>query len=91
MDPILFAQSTADVSDNIVTKLLSPELFVLLIPIVAIVGGLAAGMVKIIAVQLRKAKQTEYEVALKSQMLEQGKSVEEIERVLNAGRTTDRS
>ena len=85
MDPILFAQSATSGGAEFVDKILHPDVLSLLIPIIAIVGGLVVGAIIVIAMQWRKAKQAEFEISLKAQMLEQGKSVEEIERVLNAG------
>jgi hypothetical protein len=57
------------------------------IPVVAIVCGCLFGLVSALATQWRKARQKEAEVALKMEMIKQGKSADEIERVLRAGRT----
>jgi SOS response regulatory protein OraA/RecX len=56
-----------------------------LIPLVALLGGAAVFLVWIIAHYWAKARQAELHASLKLELLRQGKSAEEIERVLQAG------
>jgi hypothetical protein len=59
----------------------------LLIPILPIVGGCLIAIIAIVAGQWRKHRQTELEIALKSDMLNRGFSAEEIEKVIKASRS----
>jgi hypothetical protein len=52
------------------------------IPIVAIIGCTIYGVVAVIAKQWRKAREAEIEAALKADLIKQGRSADEIERVL---------
>jgi hypothetical protein len=56
----------------------------ILIPLTAIVGGLLVGVVKL----WLNHRHAEIEAALKQDMLNRGMSAEQIERVLNAGKST---
>jgi hypothetical protein len=56
----------------------------MLIPIVAIVGGLAVGAIAIIGSNTLKARQAELEAFLKQDMLNRGLSPEQIRQVLEA-------
>ena len=60
--------------------LFSGEFSPLLIPIVAIVGGLLIPIVYLIG----RMRQTELEINLKNEMIARGMSAEEIERVMRA-------
>jgi hypothetical protein len=50
--------------------------------IIAILCGFLGSAIKIVATQWRKARVAEIEAALKSDMIKQGRSPEEIEKVL---------
>ncbi|MFL5243980.1 MAG: hypothetical protein ACJ8FY_17905 [Gemmataceae bacterium] len=63
----------------------SGEITPLLIPLVAIVGGLLVPIVYLIG----RMRQTELEINLKNEMISRGMSVEEIERVLRASGPPD--
>jgi len=52
------------------------------IPIVAIIGCTIYGIVAVVAKQWRKTREAEIEAALKADLIKQGRSAEEIERVL---------
>jgi Tfp pilus assembly major pilin PilA len=59
--------------------------------IVAAICSMLATVAGSIAKNWRKAREAEYDAMLKIEMIKQGRSVEEIERVLNAsGRDTAR-
>jgi hypothetical protein len=58
----------------------------LMIPLLGIVVGGLIAATALLSSAWRKVRQAEFDASLKSQMLEQGKSVEEIERVLAAGK-----
>jgi hypothetical protein len=59
------------------------------IPIIAIIGGTLYGIFHIVATQWRKVREAEMETALKADLVKQGRSADEIERVLRAtARTT---
>jgi hypothetical protein len=60
--------------------LFSGEFTPLLIPLVAIVGGLLIPIVYLIG----RMRQTELEINLKNEMIARGMSAEEIERVMRA-------
>ena len=66
---------------------LEAEKLALLIPILGGVGGFVTAVLIVAAVQWRMVRHAEIEATLKSQMLEQEMSAEEIERVLQAGLT----
>jgi hypothetical protein len=63
----------------------SGEITPLLIPLVAIVGGLLIPIVYLIG----RMRQTELEINLKYEMVARGMSAEEIERVLRASGPSD--
>jgi hypothetical protein len=65
---------------ELVDRLGSGQLFVLLI----ITLALASGIVKCIADQWRKVREAEMEAALKQDMLNRGMSAQEIQMVLSA-------
>jgi hypothetical protein len=52
------------------------------IPIVAIVCGCTVAMVATVAKQWRKAREAELEASLKAEMIKQGRSPEEIAKIL---------
>lgn len=54
------------------------------IPIVAIVCFSLVGIVSAVAKQWRKAREAELEASLKSELIAQGRSAEEIEHILKA-------
>lgn len=54
------------------------------IPIVAIVCGCLVAVVATVAKQWRKAREAELEAALKADLIKQGRSGEEIEKILRA-------
>ena len=54
------------------------------IPIVAIVCFSLAGIVAAVAKQWRKVREAELEASLKSDLIRQGRSAEEIEQILKA-------
>lgn len=56
------------------------------IPIIAIVGGITFGVIATYLQFRRVSRKNELDAHLKSQMIERGMSVEEIERVLAAGK-----
>ncbi len=58
------------------------------IPIAAILGGVLYGIVSTLAVNWRKAREAEVEASLKAELIKQGRSAEEIERVLRASART---
>jgi hypothetical protein len=58
-----------------------------LIALVSVAGGLAIGMVTIIAVYWHKIRKAEIDSRLKMNMLDRGMSVEEMEAVLDAGKS----
>lgn len=64
----------------------SPHTFAMLIPLAGIIGGLLIAVAAIITSNWRRVKQAEFEASLKAQMLDQGRTIDEIERVLAAGR-----
>lgn len=64
-----------------ILKLDVPQ-FAMLFGIIAVVASLIAKVCISVAAQWRRVREAEIEAALKSQMLEQGLSTEEIERVL---------
>lgn len=65
---------------------LDAEKLAMLIPMIGMVGGFAVAIAAIGFGQWRRVKQAEFDASLKSQMLDQGRSLEEIERVLAAGK-----
>jgi hypothetical protein len=56
----------------------------LLIPLLAIAGGIVVALTTIIMHHYRKSQRDEMDTTLKLDMLERGMSAEEIERVLSA-------
>jgi hypothetical protein len=56
----------------------------MLIPILAIVGGCLIAIIAIVSHHWAKVRQTEMEAALKQEMLRQGLSASDIERVISA-------
>lgn len=56
------------------------------IPVIAIAGGLLVGVVGIVANAWQKNRQVELECSLKQDMLNRGMSAEEIERVIKASK-----
>lgn len=64
------------------------------IPIFGIVFGCTAGSIIAVSVMISKAwrsvRQTEYETELKMQLLDQGKSADEIERIVRASSTREK-
>lgn len=54
---------------------------------VAVVAGVIGSIVGSIATNWRKVRESELMISLKQSMIDRGMSAEEIERVLNAGRT----
>jgi hypothetical protein len=64
---------------------LDKEHLALMIPFIAILSGVAIACTAIITQHIRKTREAEWLASLKSQMLEQGLSPEDIERVLAAG------
>ena len=80
---ILFAQHMAQQESRILEKLVTmPNLLFLLI----FGGWIVTSVVHSISSNWRKAKESEHLAVLKQQMLDRGLSVQEIERVVNAGR-----
>lgn len=61
-----------------------PSTLPFLVAIVAIGGGILAGIITSILQHFRKLRIAEMESSLKAQMIERGMSAEEIERVLHA-------
>jgi hypothetical protein len=61
-----------------------PSTLPFLVAIVAIGGGILAGIITSILQHIRKVRTAEMEASLKAQMIERGMSAEEIERVLRA-------
>jgi hypothetical protein len=59
-----------------------------IIPIIAIVGGISFGMIATFLQYRRVSRKNELDAHLKSLMIERGMSVDEIERVLAAGKKT---
>lgn len=70
-----------------IRDILQPSTLPFLVAIVAIGGGIFAGIVSSVLQHMRKSRVAEMEASLKAQMIERGMSAEEIERVLRA-RTT---
>ena len=58
------------------------------IPIVAIVCGCLVAVVATVAKQWRKSREAELEAALKADLIKQGRSAEEIEKILRASGKT---
>jgi len=80
---ILFAQQMAHADSNVIEKLVTmPNLLFLLI----FGGWIITSVVHSVSSNWRKAKESEHLAVLKQQMLDRGLSVQEIERVVNAGR-----
>lgn len=61
------------------------EKLALVIPVFALGIGGAIAVTAIIAYHFRKAREREMDVRLKAQLVEQGRSADEIERILSAG------
>ncbi len=61
------------------------------IPIAAILGGAIYAIVSVVAVQWRKAREADVEASLKAELIKQGRSAEEIERVIRASARTTTS
>lgn len=57
----------------------------LLIPLVAIVGGLVVGAIAVVSAHMAKMRQAELEAMLKQDMLNRGMSPDQIRQVLEAG------
>jgi CheY-specific phosphatase CheX len=55
---------------------------------VAVVAGVIGSIAGSIATNWRKVRESEHAISLKQSMIDRGMSADEIERVLNAGRTT---
>jgi hypothetical protein len=64
--------------------ILNENIFGMIIPIVAIVGGVAIAIIAVVSSHAVKARQAELEAALKQDMLNRGMSAEEIQRVIEA-------
>jgi flagellar biogenesis protein FliO len=80
---LLFAQHMVEQESRILEKLVTmPNLLFLLI----FGGWIVTSIVHSISSNWRKAKESEHLAVLKQQMLDRGLSVQEIERVVNAGR-----
>lgn len=69
-------------------SIMDREVIPLLIPIIAIVCGCTVAAIGIIAHNWRRARKAELDASLKAEMLRRGMSVDEIERVLKAGRNS---
>ncbi len=54
------------------------------IPIIAIIGGCLVAVITFCAKQWRKARVAETEAALKMELVRQGRSADEIERIIKA-------
>lgn len=54
----------------------------IMVPLIVVVTVLVISVTAIVAHHWRRAREAEYDAALKKMMLEQGKSAEEIERVI---------
>jgi hypothetical protein len=56
-----------------------------IIPIVAIVGGILWGIVSSLAMAWTKIRKAELQATLKRELIAQGRSADEVERILAAG------
>ena len=67
------------------------KLWLVCLAVFGLGGWVICDVVKTIAVNWRKARESEHLAALKQTLVERGLSVEEIERVVNAGRDQKKS